>query len=274
MIKTIAECGINHSGSLDIAKQLISVAKSAGCDFVKFQKRNPDKCVPEHQKNVMRDTPWGEMTYLDYKKRIEFGDAEYGEIERFCNMIGIEWLVSVWDVDSVETAVKFRNPYIKVPSACITDYSLLYAVRATKIPVILSTGMSTMGMIEKAVDILNGNVACIMHCVSTYPAEADEQNMNCIITLKKRFPSIPVGFSNHFPGLTFIPVAAALGAEFIEFHITLDRSSWGTDQASSIEPEGIFRINKYLRNIQRGMGNGQKDILPREVPIMKKLRSA
>lgn len=272
MVRTIGEVGINHNSDVTIAKDLIAIAKSAGVDYVKFQKRNPDKCVPEHQKNVMRETPWGEMTYLEYKHRMEFGDKEYGEIEQFCSFIGMEWFLSVWDTDSVETALKFRNPLIKIPSACLTNDELLWTVKATKIPVILSTGMSDMQMVENAVDILDGRVACIMHCVSTYPSKPEEQNMNCITTLKKKFPKIPIGFSNHFTGITFIPVAAALGAEWIEYHITLDRAMWGTDQAASFEPEAMFKVNKYLRNIEKGMGDGEKRILDSEVPIMKKLR--
>lgn len=271
-VKTIAEIGINHNGDIAIAKDLISIVKSSGCDYVKFQKRTPDKCVPEHQKNVMRETPWGDMTYLEYKKRIEFGDEEYREIDKHCEFVGIPWFVSVWDMNSIETSLKFRNKLVKIPSACITDDRLLYVVKATNIPAILSTGMSDMEIVEKAVDILDGNVVCIMHCVSTYPSKPEEQNMNCITTLKKKFPKIPIGFSNHFSGITYIPVAAALGAEWIEYHVTLDRAMWGTDQAASFEPEAVFRVNKYLRNIEKGMGDGEKRILEGEVPIMKKLR--
>lgn len=272
MIKTIAEIGINHNGSLDIAKQLINIAGTAGVDYVKFQKRNPDKCVPESQKNLMRETPWGDMTYYEYKQRIEFGEREYEEIDAYCRGTGIEWFVSVWDADSMETPIMFDNRYVKVPSACITDKELLWDIARTNIPVILSTGMADMGMVDSAMQILGSRVACVMHCVSTYPSRADEQNLKCIRTLKEAYPGIPVGFSNHFPGITFIPVAVALGAEFIEFHITLDRSMWGTDQASSIEPEGVYKIMKYIRNIEQGMGDGNKRIMERELPIMERLR--
>ena len=271
-VQTIAEIGLNHNGDIDIARQLIHVCKLAGVDYVKFQKRNPDKCVPEHQKNVMRETPWGDMTYLDYKKKIEFQDSDYADIDDYCSSIGMKWFLSVWDTDSVGTARRFRNPMIKIPSACITDIDLLETVRDAKIPVILSTGMSTMDMVDRAVDVLGNRLVCIMHCVSTYPSKAEEQNLLCIKTLEDRFRGIPIGFSNHHSGLTFLTVAPMLGAEVLEFHVTLDRSMWGTDQAASIEPEGVFHIVKRIRNIEKAMGDGNKRIMDSEVPIMKKLR--
>jgi sialic acid synthase SpsE len=271
-IKTIAEIGINHNGDMDTATRLISIAGSAGVDCVKFQKRTPDKCVPEHQKNVVRETPWGNMTYLDYKKKIEFGQKEYDAIDTYCRMVGVPWAASAWDTDSVAFLSQYDIPFIKIPSALITDEALLKSVRLTGKPAILSTGMSTLDMVDNAMSILGDKVICVMHCVSTYPSTAEEQNLNNIHTLKMRYPNTPIGFSNHFTGITFIPVVAALGAAYIEFHITLDRSSWGTDQAASIEPEGVHKIVKWLRNIEVGMGSYEKKILDSEIPIMKKLR--
>ena len=271
MIKTIAEIGINHNGDLEIAKHLITIAKLAGMDYVKFQKRNLEVCIPEHMRNNIRETPWGDMKYMDYKKHIEFEKPEYDEIDKFCDEQGIQWTASPWDIDSVDFLASYNVPFIKIPSAMITNKQYLEAVRLTDIPVVLSTGMATMDMVEEAVNSL-GELLCIMHCVSTYPSRADEQNLLCIKTLKEKYPNIPIGFSNHFPGITFIPVAVAIGAEWVEFHVTLDRSSYGTDQPASIEPEGIYKIMKYIKNIEMGLGNGEKYIMEREIPIMKKLR--
>jgi N-acetylneuraminate synthase len=270
--KLIAEIGINHNADLNIAKSLIQVCKLAGVDVVKFQKRNPDKCVPEHQKNVMRDTPWGEMTYLEYKYKMEFGEEEYDEIDAFCRSLGILWTASVWDVDSLHFMNRYDVPFIKIPSALITDKDLLSACAFTKRPVILSTGMATMDMVDDAVNTPGLEVVGILHCVSTYPSAPEEQNLLCIRALKNRFPEIPIGFSNHHPGLTFLTAAPALGAEILEFHITQDRAMWGTDQAASIEPEGVFHLVKRVRNIEKALGDGVKKIMPSEVPIMRKLR--
>jgi N-acetylneuraminate synthase len=270
--KLIGEIGINHNGDIEIAKQLIRVCKLAGVDVVKFQKRNPDKCVPEHQKNVMRETPWGDMTYLEYKYRMEFGAAEYDEIDAHCRTLGILWTASVWDVDSLHFMNRYDVPFIKIPSALITDKGLLSACAFTKRPVIISTGMATMDMVDDAVATPGLKVDGLLHCVSTYPSAPEDQNLLCIQTLKNRFPDIPVGFSNHHSGLTFLTAAPALGAEILEFHITQDRSMWGTDQAASIEPEGVFHLVKRIRHIEKALGDGIKKIMPSEVPIMKKLR--
>lgn len=267
----IAEIGINHNGDLGIAKQLITIAKTAGCDYVKFQKRNLDVCIPDSMKNTMRETPWGVIPYIDYKRKIEFEKPEYDEIDRFCNDMGIKWTASPWDIDSIDFLASYNVPFIKVPSAKITDMSFLEAVRLTDIPAVMSTGMSTMEIVDNAVNSL-GEISCLMHCVSTYPSRANEQNLRCIQTLEEKYPNIPIGFSNHFAGITFIPVAVALGAKWIEFHVTLDRSMYGTDQSASIEPEGIYKIIKYLKNVELAMGDGNKRIMEREVPIMEKLR--
>jgi N-acetylneuraminate synthase len=211
------------------------------------------------------------MTYLEYRHRIEFGQKEYDEIDNYCASIGITWTASAWDVESVDFLASYNVPFIKVPSALLTNKMVLKAIRFTDIPAILSTGMSTIEDIDNALEILD-RVDCIMHCVSTYPSRAEEQNLNCIATLKERYPSIPIGFSNQFAGITYIPAAVALGAKCVEFHVTLDRSMWGTDQSASIEPEGVYKIMKYLKNVGVALGDGNKRIMEREIPIMQKLR--
>ncbi len=270
-VKTICEIGINHNADLDIAKKLIDVAASAGVDYVKFQKRTPELCVPEHQKNVMRETPWGEMTYLQYRNKIEFGKKEYDEIDFYCKKRGIRWSASAWDIPSLEFLMLYDLPWIKIPSACLTDDMLMRQASMLTTPLILSTGMSEMPSILKAV-VDTPNLSCIMHCVSTYPSKPKEQNLRCITTLREEFPWVEVGFSNHAPGLVYIAPAIALGATWIEFHVTLDRSSWGTDQSASIEPEGVFKAMKYIRTMEQALGDGIKKIQDSEIPIMQKLR--
>lgn len=271
-MKIIAEIGINHNGDIDIAKRLIRICSNAGIDVVKFQKRNPDVCVPEEEKYKMRETQWGTMTYLDYKKKIEFGLREYMEIDVLCKTIGIEWTASVWDIDSLNFMTQFNVPFLKIPSAHLTNKPLLQECARSCMPVMLSTGMSDMAMVEEAVNTQGLTVSGILHCVSTYPSKPEEQNMKCITTLKEEYPTIPIGFSNHHPGLTFLTIAPAYGAEILEFHVTLDRAMWGTDQAASISPEGIFKLITRIRDIELAMGDGVKKLMPREIPIMNKLR--
>ena len=270
-MKIIAEIGINHNGDIEIAKKLIHVCAMAGVDVVKFQKRNPDVCVPDSEKNKMRETPWGEMTYLEYKYRIEFGLNEYLTIDALCKTLGIQWTASVWDIDSLTFMQQFDVPFLKIPSAHLTNKKLLSECALTGIPVMLSTGMADMNMIDEAMEQCL-YVSGIFHCVSTYPSLPNEQNMKCISTLKEKYPNIPIGFSNHHPGLTFLTIAPAFGAEILEFHVTLDRAMWGTDQAASIEPDGIFKLMKRLRDIEQAVGDGNKRIMEREIPILKKLR--
>lgn len=271
-MKVIAEIGINHNGDIDIAKRLIRICASAGVDVVKFQKRNPDVCVPEEEKYKMRETPWGTMTYLEYKKKIEFGLREYMEIDVFCKMLGIEWTASAWDVDSLNFLAQFNVPFVKIPSAHLTNTKLLFECARSAIPVMLSTGMADMDMVYTAMKTEGLIVSGIFHCVSTYPSKPEEQNLMCIKTLKEKYPNIPIGFSNHHAGLTFLTIAPAFGAELLEFHITLDRSMYGTDQSASIEPEGIFALMKRLKDIESAMGDGNKRIMEREIPIIRKLR--
>ena len=267
----IAEIGINHNGDLNIAKQLIDIAKVAGCDSVKFQKRNPDVCVPEHQKSVMRDTPWGKMTYLDYKYKVEFGQREYDEIDRYCKQNKIDWSASPWDLDSLEFLNQYDVPYIKIPSAMLTNDSLLNAVSLTGKKIILSTGMSTVNEIDRAVNIIKDCEYSLLHCNSTYPAPVNELNLNCIKTLRDRY-KCEVGYSGHEYGLTTTVSSICLGATIIERHITLDRSMWGTDQMCSVEAQGLIKLVKGIRELESALGDGDKIVTDSEKFIKDKLR--
>lgn len=266
-----AEIGINHNGDIDIAKKLIDVAKTSGCDAVKFQKRNPEKCVPDEMKDVKRETPWGIITYLEYRYKIEFGKDEYKNIAEYCNSRNILWFVSVWDIDSIDFMEEFNPICYKIPSACVTDLNLLSKIKSTKRPLILSTGMSTMEQIEKAIDVLTTDNLILLHCTSTYPCKPDELNLNMIETLKKKF-DCPIGYSGHEVGLQTSYAAVTLGASMIERHITLDRAMWGTDQAASIEPQGLIRLVRDIRVIERAMGDGIKKIYDSEKNVIKRLR--
>lgn len=267
----IAEIGINHNGSLDVAKQLIDVAVVSGCDAVKFQKRNPDVCVPEHQKSVMRDTPWGQMTYLDYKYKVEFEKEEYDEIDRYCKEKGIEWSASPWDLDSLEFLMQYDIPWIKIPSAMITNEELMKASAATGKKVIFSTGMSTYEEIDQAVDWLKDNEVLMLHCNSTYPAPLKDLNLKCIQTLKEKY-KCEVGYSGHEFRLGTSVAAIYLGATCIERHITLDRTMWGSDHMSSVEPQGLIKMVRGIRELEEAYGDGVKRVTEGELAPRKKLR--
>lgn len=267
----IAEIGINHNGSLDICKKLIDVAALAGCDSVKFQKRNPDVCVPEHQKSVMRETPWGTMTYLDYKYRVEFEKPEYDEIDKHCKEKGIEWSASPWDLDSLEFLAQYDIPYIKIPSAHLTNIPLLEASMATGKRVIASTGMSTLEEIDKAVEVLKKGDFALLHCNSTYPAPLEELNLNCIKTLKERY-NCEVGYSGHEFRLGTTVASVYLGATILERHITLDRTMWGSDHLSSVEPQGLIKLVKGVRELETSLGDGVIGVTEGEKKVRKKLR--
>jgi N-acetylneuraminate synthase len=267
----IAEIGINHNGSLDLAKQLIDVAVVAGCDAVKFQKRTPDLCVPPDQRDVLRETPWGLITYLDYRHRIEFGEADYAEIVAYCAEKGIAWLASCWDEPSVDFVERFEPVGHKVASASVTDQSLLRRIAATGRPVILSTGMSTMDEVRRAVAVLDGAPLLIAHSTSTYPCPPAELNLRMLATLRDEF-DCPVGYSGHEVGLQTTVAAVALGACFVERHITLDRAMWGSDQAASIEPGGLIRLVRDIRVVEAAMGDGEKRVYDSELPVRERLR--
>ena len=267
----IAEIGINHNGDIEIAKQLMDVAVETGCDAVKFQKRTPEICVPEEQKSIPRETPWGSMTYFEYKKRIEFEQPEFEQIDAYAKKIGIDWFASPWDVPSVDFLEGFNVPCQKIASACLTDSELLTAVNKTKTTTILSTGMSSIEEIDKAVSLLNNVPLAIAQATSTYPAEASELNLRAIQTFAEKY-KVPVGYSGHERGLQVTIAAVALGATFIERHITLDRSMWGTDHSASLEPEGLKKLVRDVRIIELALGDGKKKVYDSEIPIRAKLR--
>lgn len=268
----IAEIGINHNGDLDIARLMIDAAVHAGVDAVKFQKRTPEVCTPPEQQKQMRETPWGYITYLDYRRKVEFGLEEYHQIDRHCKEKGIPWMVSVWDEQSVDFMEQFDTPAYKVPSASLTDHNLLRHVRHTGKPVIISTGMSTMQEIRQGVKVLGNENLAIMHCTSTYPCEPEELNLRMIETLRREFPSNPIGYSGHEVGLVPSAVAVALGASMVERHLTLDRAMWGSDQAASVEPGGFERLVKYIRVSEASLGDGVKKVYSSELSSLKKLR--
>ncbi len=268
----IAEIGINHNGDLGIAKQMIDAALHAGVDAVKFQKRTPEIATPPDQQGQMRETPWGYITYLEYRRKVEFSEEQYCEIEKYCKQKGLTWLVSVWDEPSVDFMEKFDTPAYKIPSACLTDAGLIRKARATGKPVILSTGMSTMAQIGKGVQTAGAKDLVLMHCTSTYPCDPEELNLKMIGTLRHEFPNIPIGYSGHEVGLVPSAVAVALGACVLERHLTLDRAMWGSDQAASVEPWGFETLVKYIRVTERSIGDGVKKVYESEKPSLKKLR--
>ncbi len=276
----IAEIGINHNGDLKNALRLIDIAAAAGCDAVKFQKRNPDVCVPEHQKNVMRDTPWGQMTYLEYKYKVEFEKAEYDAIDAHCKSHGIEWSASPWDMDSLEFLKQYDVPFLKVPSAMLTNNELLEGCVASGKRVIFSTGMSTREEIDNAVAVLrkaklvynNPHTIGLLHCNSTYPAPINELNLSGIQTLSAEYPDFEIGYSGHEFRLGTTVAAIYLGASIIERHITLDRQMWGSDHLASVEPQGLFKLVSGIRELEEAFGDGVIQVTESEKPVRAKLR--
>jgi len=267
----IGEIGLNHNGDIEIAKKLIDAACLAGVDAVKFQKRTPEVVVPKDQRDVMRDTPWGRMTYMEYRYRVEFGEVEYREIDRYCQEKHIHWFASPWDEGSVDFLEQFEPPCYKIPSACLTDANLLQHIANSGRPVILSTGMSTMDQIRNAVKILPKDKLVILHCTSTYPSNVDEINLKMIHTLQKEF-NFPIGYSGHEAGLQISYAAVALGACVVERHITLDRTMWGSDHSASVEPWGLMKLVRDIRVIEKAIGDGKKKVYDSEKAIMAKLR--
>ena len=269
----IAEIGINHNGSMKLAKKLIDVASLAGCDAVKFQKRNPDVCVPDHQKSVMRDTPWGTMTYLDYKYKVEFEKPEYDEIDDYCKDKGIAWSASPWDLDSLQFLDQYDLPFLKIPSAMMTNEELMRASAKTGKKVIFSSGMSTLDETDQAVAWMKEENAdfALLHCNSAYPAPLEDLNLSCIKTLKERY-NCEVGYSGHEFRLGTTVAAVYLGATILERHITLDRTMWGSDHLSSVEPQGLIKLVSGVRELEVAYGDGVKKVTDGELPFRKKLR--
>jgi N-acetylneuraminate synthase len=267
-----AEIGINHNGDLNVARKLIDAAARAGCDAVKFQKRTPEVCVPPEQRNKMRSTPWGDMTYLEYRERVEFAAPDYVSIDEHCTREGIVWFASPWDEQSVDFLEAFDPPAYKIASATLTDEGLLKSVRSTRRTVVLSTGMSSLEQIDQAIDALGGDDhLLITHCTSSYPCPPEELNLRMVTTLRDRY-SCPIGYSGHEIGLPTTVAAVALGACYVERHITLDRAMWGSDHAASVEPGGFERLVKYIRVTEAALGDGQKQVYESERPLMERLR--
>lgn len=272
----IAEIGINHNGSLETAKQLIEEGSIAKVDAVKFQKRTPELCVPLDQWEIMRDTPWGKMSYIDYKRKTEFGNLEYSDIDKYAKLKGVDWFASPWDVDSVNFLEYFNPILYKLASASLTDFELIEKIVRTGRPLMISTGMSTPNEIIETVDFITGfdenYPLMIAHSTSAYPCKPEELNLNMIKTLSEMFPNTPIGYSGHETGLATTVAAVAMGATFVERHFTLDRAMWGSDHAASIEPQGFARLVKDIRDVETAAGDGVKKVYEAEIAQMKKLR--
>ncbi|MBL7798885.1 MAG: N-acetylneuraminate synthase family protein [Saprospiraceae bacterium] len=268
----IAEIGINHNGSLDIALKLMEEAAKAGFDAVKFQKRTPEICTPRDQWDIMRDTPWGRMRYIDYRYKVEFGEAEYAAIDKFAREHHITWFASCWDEPSVDFLEQFDVALYKAASASLTDIDLLKKKKATGKPLIISTGMSTMEEITSAVNQIGTDNLLIAHATSAYPCAVNELNLRMIHTLQHLYPEVPIGYSGHETGLAPTLAAVAMGACFVERHVTLDRAMWGSDQAASVEPGGMARLVRDIRDIEAALGDGVKKVYDSEVGQRQKLR--
>jgi len=251
---------------------LIDEAAAAGCDAVKFQKRTPELCTPKDQWHIMRETPWGQMSYIDYRYKVEFGYDEYAEIDRYSKEKGIDWFVSCWDEEAVDFIEQFNPVLYKFASASLTDHALIAKVKNLNKPYILSTGMSTMVEIEQAVDKFGTDNLLIAHSTSAYPCQPRELNLKMIHTLGALYPQTPIGYSGHETGLATTVAAVAMGATFVERHFTLDRAMWGSDQAASVEPQGMQRLVRDLRDIDLALGDGVKKVYDSELGAMKRLR--
>jgi N-acetylneuraminate synthase len=266
----IAEIGINHNGDVDIAKRLIQVARAAGCDAVKFQKRTVAVVYSPNDLAAPRESPFGQ-TNADLKYGIEFGREEYDEIDRCCRAIAMPWFASCWDEEAVDFISRYDVPCFKIASASLTDDRLLAHTRAMGRPIIMSTGMSTLDEIDHAVGILGRDNLILMHSCSAYPSPYDSLNLRVINTLAARY-QVPVGYSGHETGLPSTVAAVALGACCIERHVTLDRAMWGSDQAASLEPNGITRLVRDIRLVETSFGDGVKRVAEVEKPLLAKLR--
>ena len=269
----IAEIGINHNGNIKKTYELIQLAHKYGFDAVKFQKREPEISTPDFQKNLMRQTPWGYISYIDYKKKIEFGNKEYKLIDNYCKKLGIQWFASAWDIESQKFLKKFKCKYNKLASAMLTNYQLCEIVAKEKKHTFISTGMSNLNEIERTIKIFKKNRCkfTLLHCVSSYPCPDEKLNLNTISTLKKKF-KCPVGYSGHETSTSPSLLAYILGAEVIERHITLDRSNWGTDQAASLEEQGIRNLTSLIKKSVSILGNGVKKKTLEDKKLLKKFK--
>lgn len=269
---TIAEIGINHNGSLELAKALVRTAHAAGCDAVKFQKRTPELCTPADQWHLERDTPWGRMSYLEYRHRVELSRDDYREFDALARELGLLWFASCWDEPSVEFLEQFDPPCYKAASASLADHALLAHMRATGKPLILSTGMSTVEEIDVAVGRLGTEGLLLAQSTSAYPCVTEELNLRVIGVLRERYPGVPIGYSGHETGVVPSLAAVALGAAFVERHVTLDRAMWGSDQAASLESGGLARLVQGIRDVERALGDGRKRVYESERSAWTKLR--
>jgi N-acetylneuraminate synthase len=267
----VAEIGINHNGDLKIAHDLIDAAAYAGANAVKFQKRTPELCVPDDQKNVIRDTPWGSMTYLEYRRKVEFDFEQYEILGKYAQKKGLELFASPWDIPSLEVLIQLKHNVVKIASASLTHDSLLREVEKSGKVTIASTGMSTMVQIDHAVGILDQKNLILCHTTSSYPCETTELNLKMIQTLRNRY-QIPIGYSGHEIGLSTSVAAVAMGAVFLERHITLNRAMWGSDQSASVEPVGFAKLVRDVRTIEQALGDGIKRVYKSEETPMKRLR--
>lgn len=269
----IGEIGINHNGDIQIAKKLMDAVFACNWNCVKFQKRNPDICIPENQKSIIRDTPWGKLTYLDYKNKLEFGKTEFDYIDKYCREKPIDWSASVWDIDSLNFLSNYTVPFIKIPSAMLTNLELITEAAKTDIPLIVSTGMSTYREIDTAMNIIlkYGDKPVLMHTNSSYPTPPSEINLNLIHSLKERYDCI-IGYSGHEYDLEPTVIAIAFGAKVIERHISLSHSLWGTDQKSSLEVHAMDLLKKRANNISTILGSSIKEVTVSEKKIREKLR--
>lgn len=268
----IAEIGINHNGDLGNAKKLITEAARAGCDAVKFQKRTPEVCTPKEEWDKIRETPWGKMRYIDYRYKVEFGFEDYQQIDQWCKELGILWFASCWDEDSVDFMEQFETPMYKAASASLTDLALLKKMKSTGKPVMISTGMSSLDQIIYATENLGVDNLLIAHSTSAYPCPLEELNLRMLYSLKEMYPNTIIGYSGHETGLATTLAAVAMGASFIERHYTLDRAMWGSDHAASVEVEGMRRLVRDIRDIEKAMGDGIKKVYDSELAPMKRLR--
>lgn len=268
----IAEIGINHNGSVELAKKMIDGAVKAGCDAVKFQKRTPEICVPKDQWYIERDTPWGRMSYIEYRHKVEFSKEQFKQIVDYCKKKNIIWFSSCWDEESVDFIESFNPLLYKLASASLTDDDLLFKLKSLNKPLIMSTGMSTLDEIEYAVETFDTENLLIAHTTSSYPCKNEELNLRMILTLKEKYPDVPIGYSGHEVGLAPTWAAVSLGASFVERHITLDRAMWGTDQAASVEIVGLERLVSNIRDIEASLGDGIKRVYESELQNLQKLR--
>jgi N-acetylneuraminate synthase len=269
----IGEIGINHNGDIRVAKKLIDAINACSWSCAKFQKRNPDVCVPDHQKNKIRETPWGTMTYIDYKHKIEFDKKEFDIINQYCSEKPVDWTASVWDIGSLNFLLQYDVPFLKIPSALITDIELVAECAKSNKPVIMSTGMSTIDEVDNAVETIlkYGDKPVIMHTNSSYPTPRKELNLNLITTLKQRY-DCTIGYSGHEEDLEPTVLAVALGAKVIERHITLSHNMWGTDQKASLEVHAMSMLKKRCEDIDIMLGSYDKKVTESELPIREKLR--